>query len=250
MRVIVLGATGEMGRRVSSVLESRDHSVGRVSRSTGVDVVTGEGLAAAFAGADTVLDCLNQPTLSARKATVFFTTAARQVTDAALAANVRHLVCLSIVNVTDPGVGSRLGYYRGKAAQEAVYRAAAVPATVVSSAQWFELARSLLHQIRLGRVAFVPRMLAQPVAAGSVAAYLADVVAEGHRPGILRTIAGPERHDLADLARRLAAIEEPLARVIGVPVLGAAIAHGALLPGALARVDPVRFEDWLVSRHD
>ena len=250
MRVIVLGATGEMGRRVSDLLETRGHSVGRASRSTGVDAVTGKGLAEAFAGADAVLDCLNQQTLSARKAIGFFSTTARTVTAAAHAAKVGHLICLSILNVADPRVNSRLGYYRGKAAQEAVYRCAGVPATVVSSAQWFELARSLLGQVRVGRIALVPRMLAQPVSAGSVATFLADVVADGHRAETDRRIAGPDQHDLSELARRIAAVEEPRTRVLSAPFLGAGIATGGLLPHAVTTIDRVRFEDWLDSQTD
>ena len=234
-----------MGRRVCARLEARGHDVVRASRRTGVDAYTGAGLSEAFSGADAVLDCLNLQTLSRRRAVRFFSTTARNVATAATGAEVAHVVCLSIANVGDPAVSRRMGYYAGKAAQERIYRESGIPVTIVSSTQWFELARTLLHQIRLGRLAFVPHMPSRPVAADSVAALLAGVVEEREaRPSL--AIAGPEQQDLADLARRLAANEEPSTRVIGIPGLGRAIRTGALIPRDPSVVDSARFDDWVL----
>lgn len=232
-----------MGGRVCAHLEARGHSVGRASRGAGVDAYTGAGLADAFSGADAVVDCLNVRTLSERKAVQFFSTTASNVAAAARAGGVAHVVCLSIANVHDPAVSRRIGYYAGKAAQEGAYRDSGAPVTVVSSAQWYELARTLLHQLRLGRIAFVPHMLIQPVAADSVAAVLAEVVEKREVQASL-IVAGPERRDMVDLARRLAAVEEPSARVIGIPGLGRAVRSGGLVPRGTSVVDSVRFEDW------
>ena len=247
VRVIVLGAGGEMGSRVCALLEARGHSVGRASRRTGVDAYSGAGLVDAFRGADAVLDCLNVQTLSRRRAVRFFSTTARNVATAARQAQVEHVVCVSIANVDDPAVSRRMGYYAGKAVQASVYREAGIPVSIVSSTQWFELARTLLHQIRLGALAFVPHLLSRPVAADSVAAILADVVAGRVVRGSL-VVAGPERLDMVDLARRVAAVEEPSTRVIGIPGLGRAVRSGALIPRGDALIDSVRCDDWLLRR--
>jgi hypothetical protein len=112
-RVVVLGGTGEMGAAVATLLRDRGDEVVAASRATGVDVTTGAGLDEALAGADTVVDCLNVTTMSKKKAVDFFTSAATNVVTAAATAGVGHIVCLSIVNVTDPGVRRATGYYAG-----------------------------------------------------------------------------------------------------------------------------------------
>ena len=144
-RVVVLGGSGEMGSAVTAVLRGRGHDVFAASRGTGVDATTGAGLDAALEGADTVVDCLNVVTLSKRTAVSFFGTTATRVADAAGRAGVGSLVCLSILNVSDPAVRGATGYYAGKAAQEEAYTAGRVPLTLVHTTAWFSLAETFLH---------------------------------------------------------------------------------------------------------
>ncbi|OMH36661.1 SDR family oxidoreductase [Tersicoccus sp. Bi-70] len=253
-RVVVLGGSGLLGARAADAIAARGHEVVRVSRSTGVDAVTGTGLAEAFAGADTVVDCLNITTTRRRPAVDFFTTSATHVADAARAAGVGHVVCLSIVNVTEPGLRSALGYYAGKAAQDDVYRGrlldgpARVGFTSLRSTQWFDFAEQLLRQLRLGPLAVVPAMRVQPVSADAVAEAIADAVDAGPE-GAARTIdvAGPEVLDTGTMARRLAERRGTPA-VATVPIPSRTLRTGGLLPPPGARIDPRTFDDWLAEQ--
>lgn len=246
LRVVVLGGRGALGRRVVDLLAEQGHDVAAASRASGADAYTGRGLAEAFAGADTVVDCLNISTLRRRTAVDFFATSAMQVSGAAGRAGVRHLVCLSIVNAARPEVAAALGYYAGKAAQEAAYRSASVPMTLARTTQWFELAESMLGQIRLGPLAVVPRMRSQPVAADAAAAFVVDLVEHGDGQRIAE-LAGPEVHDLAELARRIAAVTPSAPRVLGVPAPGA-LGSGGLLPRGDHLTDRTTFDAWLAAR--
>lgn len=244
-RVVVLGGTGEMGARVATVLEARGHDVVRAARSTGVDVTTGAGLDDALVGADTVLDCLNVVTTSRADAVAFFEGAARRVRAAAERAGVGHLVVLSIVNTTDPTVRRAVGYYAGKAAQEEAYEETTVPVTVVRTTAWFTLGETFLSQIRLGRVAVVPRLRLRPVHPDAAASLLADLVARG--PGTpLLELAGPEEVDAAEMARAVAAARHPGVRVVGLPLPVRGLRDG-LLPGPGVAVDDRRFGAWVAA---
>ncbi|WP_392543394.1 SDR family oxidoreductase [Oryzobacter telluris] len=242
-RVVVLGGTGAMGALVAGRLEAAGHEVVRAARSTGVDVSTGAGLDAVVAGADVVVDCLNRTTLSKAVAVGFFEGAARRVVAAAEKAGVGHLVVLSIVNVTDPAVRRSTGYYAGKAAQEDAYRAGSVPLTVVRTTAWFTLAETFLGQIRVGRVALVPRMRLRPVHPDAAAALLVDAVGRG--PGTpLLELAGPEELDASSMARAVAGARHQGVRVVGIPVPLRGLRSG-LLPGPGATVDDRTFGAWL-----
>lgn len=246
-RVVVLGGNGEMGRRAVAGLTADGHQVLVASRATGVDVQVGEGLDEALAGADAVLDCLNVQTMSRRRAVAFFGGSARAVTAAAARAGVGHLVCLSIVNVTDPGVRRATGYYGGKAAQEEAYLAGSTPVTVVRTTAWFTLPESFLTQIRVGRVALVPHMKLRPVHPDAAAEALVEAVRQGPPRGshaIRRELAGPELHDSVDLARRVAASRHPGVRVVGLPVPFRGLRDG-LVPAETVPTDARRFEQWL-----
>jgi uncharacterized protein YbjT (DUF2867 family) len=242
-RVVVLGATGTMGRRVTEQLRSRGHEVTGAARSTGVDACAGTGLRAALEGADTVVDCLNRPALRRRPAVGFFTASARNVAAAAREAQVGHVVCLSIVNAGDPAVSRAVGYYAGKAAQAAAYTASGLPVTVAATTQWFELTRQLLDQLRIGRVAGVPRMPVQPVAAVSAARFLCDVVEAGPLDRV--QLAGPQAMDMAEACRRVAAALAPGTVVVPLPQPLPILRHGGLLPRGSVRRDDVTLEQWL-----
>jgi uncharacterized protein YbjT (DUF2867 family) len=248
-RVVVLGGSGAMGARVTEVLRERGHDVLPVSRASGVDVSTGAGLDAALSGADTVVDCLNLVTLSRRAAVSFFGGAAERVALAADRAGLRQVVCLSIVNVSDPAVRRATGYYAGKAAQEEAYTAGAVPVTLARTTAWFSLAETFLEQIRVGQVALVPGMRLRPVHPDAAAAFLADAVGAG--PGDapappVRQLAGPDLLDSATMARAVARARHPGVRVVRLPVPLAGLRAG-LLPHGEVQVDPRRFTEWLTQ---
>ncbi|MGL4176255.1 MAG: SDR family oxidoreductase [Dermatophilaceae bacterium] len=244
-RVVVLGGTGEMGSMLVPLLRERGHEVVPVSRSSGVDVVTGAGLDDALAGADTVVDCLGPPIGSMRAAQQFFADAAARVARSAAGAGVGHVVCLSIVGAASPAAQRLGGYYRGKAAQEHTYAAGTVPTTFVRTTQWFTLAGQLLEQFRAGPVALVPRLRFAPVHHEAAATLLADTVdaAAPENGSAAAEIAGPEVVDAATMARGYGQ-----ARGFGIRVVGAPLPRSlrdALLPGPAVPTDPRRFADWL-----
>ncbi len=242
-RVAVLGATGQLGRRVVAHLRDRGADVVEVSRRQGVDVRSGAGLDAVLAGVGTVVDCLDMATVSRRRATSFFETTARNVSAAAERAGVRRIVCVSIVGVSAPGVQRALGYYAGKAAQERAYRAGAVPVSVVASAQWYELAETFLDQLRVGPVAFVLGMRCRPLALDDAAALTAAHVLGSATSDV--QLAGPEVHDMAGLARAVSERRGGGPRVVRVPVPFTALGSGGLLPTGDVTTAPTRFQDWL-----
>lgn len=246
LRIVVLGATGTMGRRVADRLAGRGHDVVRASRSSGVDVSDRRSLDRAVAGADVVVDAINVVTLSRRRAVEVLGSGARNVSSAAQSAGVGHIVCVSIVGAADPAVSSALGYYAGKAAQEAAYRRGQVPVTLALTTQWFDLARTFLHQVRVGPVAVVPAMRCQPVHTDAAADFV-TAIACGPTPeaAAVAELAGPEQWDSAGMALRLARVIEPTTRVVRIPMPAKALRDGGLLPGPSATIDGRRFEDWL-----
>lgn len=249
-KVVVLGGTGEMGSRVVEELRRRNHDVTSASRASDVDVVSGRGLTEALAGADCVVDCLNHTTVSRRGAVSFFETTAGNVLNAASAGNVGHIVCLSIVNVADARVRKAMGYYGGKAVQEETYTAGSIPVTLVRTTAWFSLAQTFLHQIRLGRLAIVPRMRLRPIHPDAACALIADAVESEPRPSdtvAVREMAGPEEIDAAALAQRFAAANHLDIRVVGVPIPMRGLRLG-LLPGRSVAVDSRRLADWLLPQ--
>lgn len=242
-----------MGARVVRLLERSGHEAIAASRSTGTDAYAGVGLADSFAGADAVVDCLNIVSLKANVCVDFYETTARNVIRAAEDASVAHLVCVSIVNARNPEINRRMGYYRGKAAQEARYQNARIPTTIVRTTQWFELAETLIDQMRVGPLAIVPRMVSQPVAADAVARLIVSVVELGIDAPAGVELAGPETRDLAKLARLVAHNNAVVhnggshPRVVAIPVPGLKVLNGGLLPGIGVAKDPTTFEEWLTS---
>ncbi|HEY5833088.1 SDR family oxidoreductase [Streptomyces sp.] len=244
MRVAVAGGTGVAGRQVVEALTVRGHEPVVVARSRGVDLLTGEGLDAALASVDAVIDVSNTVTASRRKAEAFFETAGRNLMTAEERAGVGHHVTLSIVGIDRVG----LGYYRGKLRQEAVVRAGRVPWTVLRATQFLEFPDQVLA-LMPGPVAVVPRMRIQPVAVREVAAALAELAA-GPPLGMAPELAGPREEELADLARRVLRARGERRRVLAVRLPGAtgrALAGGALLPAEPGPRATRTFDEWLAA---
>ena len=250
MDIAVLGAAGTLGRHLVTHLETAGHTVRALGRRTGVDALTGDGLAEALQGTDLVVDAISTPSLSSRRAVETHTRAAGNIARAAEQGGARRVLCVSIAGAADPEVHKRFAYYQGKAAQEAVYLDADLPVTLVHSAQWFEIAGLLLSQASLGPVALLPTMRMAPIAADRVAARIAREVEvdedSAHRSFVLR---GPKELTSAQLVRRILArrgsIDGRSPRLVAeLPYLGSAIAGGGLIP-ADAEVDDMDLEEWL-----
>ncbi|GAA2560930.1 uncharacterized protein YbjT (DUF2867 family) [Neomicrococcus aestuarii] len=248
MRVAVLGGTGTIGKRIVLELRRRGVETIALSRAQGVDALSGSGLVAALQGVDVVVDALNTNTFAAATAKRFFITTANHVAYAARVNDVQRVVCVSIVNATDPAVLRTNGYYAGKAAQENAYLKSGLPVQIVRTTQWFELAEQLSKQLRVGRFAVVPRMLSQPIAAARFVAE--NVLADPWEP--IAEIGGPAPLDLAAAAQRIASKDSAAAdsaslKVFPIPLPGP-MGSGGLLPAAGTRTDSETFEQWLSRR--
>ena len=251
-RIAVAGATGRVGRHVVDALEGRGHEVVPISRATGVDVITGEGLAEALAGVDSVVDTATGPSPERQAATEFFTTAARNLHAAGEAAAVRGIVAVSIIGC-DRFVG---GYGAAKLAHENAVLAGPLPARILRASQFHEFVEQLLDWGNRGEVIHVPRMLTQLVAARTVAEALADLAIDPEWPTAAESaatsipeIAGPRPEYLVEKARLLAA-----RRSDAVPIEGVSDPDdpdrelqesGGLLPGPGAILAGPTFEEWL-----
>ena len=245
MRVAVAGGTGVVGCHVVEALSAAGHTPVTASRGRGVDLVTGRGLHQAVSGVDAVIDVSNIVTTSRAKSVEFFETATKNLLDAGLATGVGHHVVLSIVGVDRV----RLGYFEGKLRQEQLALSGAVPATVLRATQFHEFPGQVLERVP-GPVAVVPRQLIRPVAAAEVASELVSI-AIGEPQGLAAEFAGPEEHQLVDLARRVMSKSGRRRPVIGVRMPGEggrAMASGGLLPGPGARWGQQTFDEWIQVR--
>lgn len=245
MKVAVAGGTGVVGSQAVRLLEDRGHDAVVLSRRAGVDVASSDGIGSALDGVDGVLDVTNVETTTRRTAERFFTAVTRNLLDAGVRAGVRHHVVLSIVGVDRVP----FGYYQGKRAQEIAALSGPVPASVLRTTQFHEFPGQLLARVP-GPVAVVPRMRSQPIAAREVAEALVDLVT-GEAVGMAPELAGPEVHDIADLARRLLQAQRSRRRVVAVRMPGAAgrgMAGGDLLPTEAGPRGVQTFEQWLAEQ--
>jgi uncharacterized protein YbjT (DUF2867 family) len=243
MKIAVAGGTGQAGRYTVEALRARGHEVVVLSRGEGVDLVTGDGLDAALAGAETVVDTSN--VMSARKKAVeaFFAAAGRNLADAAARAGVRHLLTLSIVGIDQV----KNPYYAGKLVQEEIVRAGAVPWTILRATQFHEFAGQTLGHLP-GPVALVPKAPLQPVAARDVGAALADLVDRAPQ-GMAPELAGPQAESLVDMIRRLMAAGGARKRPVLPVHLPGGMSSGGLLPTGPGPRGTQTFAAWLAEHH-
>ena len=171
MKIAVAGATGRVGHHLVEVLEARGHEVVAIARSTGVDVITGQGLAEALEGVDCIVDTATSPSPDQQEATAFFTTASRNLHEAGQRAGVRRMVVVSIIGVDR----FTSGYNAAKLAHEQAALAGPVPVRILRSAQFHELVPLMIGWGRQGDVSYVQEMRTQLVAANAVAEALADL---------------------------------------------------------------------------
>ncbi|MEU7530045.1 NAD(P)H-binding protein [Saccharothrix sp. NPDC042600] len=246
MRIAVAGATGNIGALTVAVLERAGHEVVGISRGLGVDLITGQGLDAALTGVDAVIDATNGPTLDRAALVEYFATATTNLLDAERRAGVRHHVLLSIVGIH--GIEGNAHYY-GKREQERLVREGGVPWTIVPATQFHDFAAMVTAWTERDGVATIAPLLVQPVAPADVAEFLAEVAA-GDPLGLHPGLAGPDRHDLVDMARRTHRAVGREVRLVPTwdGVFGLEMSGNALLPGPGARIAPTTFEQWLATQ--
>ena len=246
MKVVVIGGTGLIGSRVVTRIAEHGHTVVSASRATGVNSFTGEGLAAALAGADTLVDVSNSSYTDELGALEFFETSTLNLLTFGAAAGVRHHVALSVVGTERLAVTER-GYFRAKAEQEKLIMASTRAYSIVHATQFFEFLGSIADAATHGSLVRVPRAMVQPMAADDVAAAVVRVATGAPQNGIVE-FAGPEVFSLEQLvARRLDAQHDPRS-VVADPLaryFGTTLADDELLPAASAVIAPTRFDDWL-----
>lgn len=251
-KIAVTGATGRVGSHLVELLEGSGHEVVSISRSNGVDVITGEGLEEALAGVDTVVDTATGPSPDKEAATQFFLTAARNLEEAGERAGVHRIVGVSIIGCDRFTGGSYGGYYAAKVTQEQALLDGPIPAQILRAAQFHEFVGQLLDWGTQGDVAYVPAMRTQLVAARNVAEALADLAtrSDAAEPGsAIPEIAGPRVERLVDVARLLAARRGSPAQVEETsdpddPDRDLYAGDG-LLPGPHAKLAGPTFEEWL-----
>jgi uncharacterized protein YbjT (DUF2867 family) len=243
MKIVVIGGSGLIGQKLVNNLRQRGHEAVSASPSSGVNAITGEGLAGALAGADVVVDVTNSPSWEDKAVLEFFETSTRNILAAEAAAGIKHHVALSVVaadRIPDSG------YMRAKVVQENLIKASEAPYTILRATQFFEFLAAIAGQdADTVRISDAPM---QPMAADDVAAALADIAVESPANGMLE-VAGPESQSIAAFVTRALAASGDARRVVADPkarYYGAALDDHGLRPRAAnPRIAPTRFEAWL-----
>ncbi|TME70451.1 MAG: SDR family oxidoreductase [Chloroflexi bacterium] len=244
MKIVVIGGSGLIGSKLVKKLREHGHEVVAASRDSGVNTLTGEGLAEAMRGASVVVDVSNSPSFEDAAVLKFFETSTRNLLAAEAEAGVGHHVALSVVGTERL---SESGYFRGKIAQEKLIRESSIPYSIVHATQFFEFVKSIADAATDGsRVRLAP-VLIQPMASDDVADAVARIAVGAPVNGIVE-VAGPEQFRLDELIRQdLSARNDPR-DVVADPqarYFGAVLSERTLVPGDDARLGETRFEDWL-----
>jgi uncharacterized protein YbjT (DUF2867 family) len=243
MKIVVIGGTGLIGKKLVHNLQQQGHEVVAASPSSGVNTLTGEGLAEALAGAEVVVDVANSPSFEDQAVLEFFETSGRNLLTAEKAAGVRHHVALSVVG-TDRLLAS--GYFRAKMAQENLIKASTVPYTIVRATQFFEFVGGIAQSAADGQTVRLPPALMQPVASDDVARALADVAIAKPLNGTVE-LAGPEPIRMDELVRQYLSANQDTRQVVTDPqarYFGTAVNDQSLTPGDNPRIGPTHFADW------
>jgi len=246
MRVAVAGATGNIGARTASFLERDGHTAVRISRSLGVDLLTGAGLDAALQGVDAVVDAISSPPMSAEETREYFGTTTRNLLAAEERSGVRHHVLLSIVGIGRIDGGT--AHYAGKREQERLVAAGPVPWTIVPATQFHDFAAMAVSWTERDGVATIAPLLVQPIAPDDIAQILAEI-ATGAPKGRYADVAGPETQDLVDMARRTNEVRGREVKLVPTwsGPLDLSLSGNVLLPGDNARIAPTTFDEWLAA---
>ena len=244
MKIVVIGGTGLIGSKLVKKLRDQGQEVVAAAPNTGVNSITGEGLANALKGASVAVDVTNSPSWEDSAVLKFFETSTRKLLSQEGGAGVRHHIALSVVG-TERMLES--GFFRAKLAQENLIKASPIPYSIVRATQFFEFIEKIADLSTQGNQVRLPPVLFQPMAADDVASALGRIAMGSPVNGTVE-IGGPERSRLDEITRRdLAArkdprevISDPHARYYGIQVT-----ERTLIPGDNARLGETRFEDWL-----
>lgn len=247
MKIVVIGGSGLIGKKVVTNLRRHSHEVVAASPSSGVNTVTREGLANALVGAQVVVDVANAPSWEDSEVKAFFETSGRNLLAAEAAAGVGHHVALSVVG-TDRLLES--GYFRAKLAQENLITASKIPYTIVRATQFFEFVGAIAQLSTDGHTVRLPPAMMQPIAADDVAAALADVALAEPFNGTVE-LAGPEKLRMDELVRRFLQAnqdERQVATDVQARYYGIKVNDQSLTPGRHPLLGSTRFENWLSSQ--
>jgi uncharacterized protein YbjT (DUF2867 family) len=246
MKIVVIGGSGLIGSKVVARLAEHGHEAIAASPKSGVNTVTGQGLAEVLAGAQVVIDVSNSPSLEAKAALEFFTTSTGNLLAAEQTAGVGHHVALSVVG-TERLLES--GYFRAKLAQEQLIKESGIPSSIVHATQFFEFVTSIADAATDGTTVRLSPALIQPIAADAVAGAVARTAVGEPVNGTIE-IAGPEQLGLDELIRKALRFQGDPREVVADPEArysGALLEERTLLPSADVRILGPRFEDWLVQ---
>ena len=246
MKIVVIGGSGLIGSKLVNRLRQLGHEVVAASPDSGVNTITGEGLAQALAGAKVVVDVTNAPSWEDKAVMDFFVTSTRNQLTAEAASGVGHHVALSVVG-TERLLES--GYFRAKLAQEGLIKASEVPYTILRSTQFFEFVGGIAQEATDGKTVRLPSVLMQPIVSDDVAAALADIAPGAPVNGTVE-VAGPEKIRLDELVRRYLTASKDARQVItdvNARYYGLKVNDQSLTPGDNPRTGPTHFEDWLAS---
>ena len=244
MKIVVIGGSGLIGTKVVNRLRQKGNDVVAASPSSGVDTVTGKGLAGALAGAKIVVDLANSPSFEEKAAMAFFEASGHNLLAAEAAAHVAHHVALSVVG-TERLVA--MGYFRAKLAQENLIKASGIPYTIVRSTQFFEFTAAIAQAGTVGQTARLSPVLYQPIASDDVADAVADVALGTPVNGTIE-IAGPDRAPIDELVGQfLSATHDPRTVIADAHAgyFGIEVDDQSLTPGDNPRIGAIRFQDWL-----
>ncbi|WP_116998055.1 SDR family oxidoreductase [Desertimonas flava] len=247
MKVVVIGGTGLIGSQVVARLNEHGHEAIPASPATGVDTMTGAGLADVMGGASVVVDVTNSPSFEESAVLEFFETSTRNLLEAEAAAGVGHHVALSVVG-TDRLSGS--SYFRGKIAQEKLITSSSIPYSIVHATQFYEFIKTIAQTATNGDVVRLPPVLFQPMAAADVAKAVGRTAAGPPVNGIVE-VGGPEKFRLDELVRNVLAAKGDPRQVVTdpeAPYWDVKVSERTLVPEDDAQLGEIRFQDWVAAQ--
>lgn len=245
MKIVIIGGTGLIGKKLANLLRQQGHDVLSASPSSGVNTLTGEGLAEALEGAEVVIDTSNSPSFEDKAVLNFFETSARNIATHEHAACVQYHVALSVVGADRM---ASAGYMRAKVAQEAIIKASGIPYTIVRATQFYEFLQGIADVSQQDGAVRLPPALMQPMAADDVAAALRDVATAKPANGTVE-VAGPEKLPMVEIVKEVLTAKHdprPVVSDPGARYFGYLLDDHTLNPdGPSPRIAPTRFADWL-----
>ncbi len=246
MKIVVIGGSGLIGSKLVTKLREQGHEAIAASPKSGVNSITGEGLAEALKGASVVVDVTNSPSWEDAAVMTFFETSTRNLLDYGAAAGVKHHVALSVVG-TERMLAS--GFFRAKMAQENLIKASSIPYTIIRATQFFEFVKAIADYSTEGNKVRLPSAFIQPMAADDVASAVGRVATGAPVNGMVE-VGGPEKFHLDELARQSLAAQKDPREVVADPkarYYGIEVSEKTLIPGDGARLGETRFDTWLAQ---